>query len=297
VNKLFRTIQRTIRRVVRRDEREERLAEAVPTLPVGAPPPRPRPAPDVAHTGRIIGVLNYKGGTGKTTTVVSMAAGLALRGARVLCIDLDAQGGLATYFDAQYEFCLTHLLLDQMEAEACIVPARENLDLIASDRSIVDVERQLWRMSEEARYRLAERMQGISGYDYIFLDYSPSISLVGECGLLYNHEVIVPTAMDYMALVGTRQVVDTLKTIKQTYAHDIRLSLVVPTFYDERQRLDREVLDLLKKHFGSRVADPIRVNVKLSEAPSHGMLIYEYAPNSAGAADYARLVERIVGRE
>lgn len=245
---------------------------------------------------RIIGVLNYKGGTGKTTTVVNLGVGLALRGARVLCIDLDAQGSLATYLGVRYTYSLTHLLRGQAEPQACIVRARDNLDLIPSDASLLQAEGELWRMDDEqsARQVLADKMRSVNSYDYVILDHSPSVSLVSENGLLYAHEIIVPVAMNYLALVGTRQVIQTLKTIGRIPEHRVRLSLIVPTFYYAWLRKDREIMETLQSHFASQLTEPIRMNVRLSEAPSHQMSIYEYAPRSSGAADYARLVERVV---
>jgi chromosome partitioning protein len=245
---------------------------------------------------RIIGVLNYKGGTGKTTTVVNLAAGLAMRGARVLCIDLDAQGSLATYLGVRYTHSLTHLLQGQVEPQACIVRGRDNLDLIASDSSLLQAEGELWRMDDNrfARQVLPGKMQSIDGYDYVFLDYPPSVSLLSEGSLLYVQEIIVPVSMSYLALVGTRQVIQALKTIGQTHEHRVLLSLIVPTFYYARLRKDRDVMETLHRYFAGKVAEPIRANVKLAEAPSHQMSIYEYAPRSSGAIDYARLVERVV---
>lgn len=245
---------------------------------------------------RIIGALNYKGGTGKTTTVVNLAAGLALRGARVLCIDLDAQTSLAAYLGVSYTYSLTDLLLGQAEPQTCIVQARENFDLIPSGPNLLRAEGKLWRMDDDqlARQALADKMQGIGGYDYVILDYSPSASLVNECGLFYTRELIVPVAMNYLALIGVRQVIQTLKTVGRVPGRRIRLAFVLPTFYYARLRKDREVMESLQRHFAGKVAEPIRANVRLAESPSHQMSIYEYAPHSSGAADYARLVERVV---
>ena len=246
---------------------------------------------------RRIGVLNYKGGTGKTTTVVNLAAGLAMHGARVLCIDLDPQGSLATCLGVRYTYCLAHMLLGQVEPRACTVQARDNLDLIASDASLLQVEGEMWRMddSRAARDLLASRMQGLENdYDYILADFSPSASILSESGLQYVQELIVPVSMSYMALVVTRQVIETLKQVSRIPRHRVFLYLLVPTLYSARLRQDREVLGILQLHFASRVAEPIRANVRLTEAPSHSMTIYEYAPRSSGAADYGRLTERVL---
>ena len=247
--------------------------------------------------GKCIGVLNYKGGTGKTTTVVNLGAGLALRGARVLCVDLDAQGSLATCLGVQYRHSLAHLLLGQADARSCITRARENLDIIASDSGLIQAEGAMWRMNDNrlARKLLAHRMRGLDRlYDYVLLDFSPSASITSESGLRYVRELIVPVSMTYLALVGTRQVIETLKSIGRIPGHSVRLYLTLPTFYSPRVRQDREVLGILQRHFASRVTDPIRTNVKLAEAPSHHKTIFEYSPRSSAAADYKRLVERVL---
>jgi chromosome partitioning protein len=246
---------------------------------------------------RIIGVLNYKGGTGKTTTVVNLAAGLALQGARVLCIDLDAQGSLATYLGVRHAYSLTDLLLGQAKPQACIVKARENLDLIPSTSNLLQAEVKMWRINDDhvVRQMLVNRMRGLDhAYDYIILDFSPSASLLSESGLLYTRELIVPVSMGYMALVGLRQVIETLKDHRQTSKHRARLYLILPTLYSDRTQQDREVVETLQRYFAGKVADPIRTNTKLSEAPSHHKSIYEYSPRSTGAIDYAHLVERIL---
>ncbi len=245
---------------------------------------------------RIIGVLNYKGGTGKTTTVINLAAGLALRGAQVLCVDMDAQGSLATYLGVTYNHSLTDLLLGRADLQSCITPARDNLSLIAADASLLQAEGALWQIGDRqtARKTLRNKMQGLEAYDYVIVDYSPSVSLLSESSLFYIRELIIPIAMNYMALVGTRQVIQTLKTIGQIPEHTVQLSMIVPTFYYSRLRKDREIMGTLQRYFADKVTEPIRANVKLAEAPGHRMSIYEYAARSPGAFDYARLVERVV---
>ena len=193
-------------------------------------------------------------------------------------------------------YSLTHTLLGQATPSDCVVQARENLDLIASDGSLLQAEGEMWRINDSrmARQILGSKMQSLEDrYDYVILDFSPSASILSESGLQYIRELIVPVAMSYLAMVGTRQVVETLKAIGRIPGHRVRLYLIVPTLYSARLRQDREVLGILQRHFADRVVDPIRVNVKLTESPSHHMTIYEYSPRSGAAADYKRLVERV----
>ena len=182
---------------------------------------------------RIIIVLNFKGDTGKTTIVVNLAAGLALRGWRILGVDLDPQGSLTASLGTRYSHSLYHLLTDQATVAECIVNVRDNLDILPSDPSLAQAEGTLWRMDDvwQRRTILAEKMQGVSGYDYILIDCSPSINLLNENAVFYAHEVFVPVSMEYLALLGTKQVVATLKTINQTQDHRVTLSLIIPTFY------------------------------------------------------------------
>jgi chromosome partitioning protein len=247
--------------------------------------------------GRRIGVLNYKGGTGKTTTVVNLAAALALSGVRVLCIDLDAQGSLATCLGVEYTHTLAHLLLGQVGPEACVVQARDNLDVIASDSSLIQVEGAMWRMNDNrlARQMLNRGLRGLDRmYDFVLLDFSPSASIVSDGGLRYAEELIVPVSTSYLALIGTRQVIETLKHVGRIPGHNVRFYLVLPTFFNRGQRQDREILSILRQHFGDRVAEPIRSSVRLTEAPSHRETIFEYAPRGRGSSDYMRLADRVL---
>jgi len=246
---------------------------------------------------RCIGVLNYKGGTGKTTTVVNLAAGLALRGSRVLCVDLDPQGSLATCFGRRYTYSLSHMLLGQAEPQECVVHARGNLDLVASDSSLLQAEGAMWRMNDNrlARQLLSTKLRLLENkYDYVLLDFSPSASILSESGLRYVRELLVPASTNYMSLVGIRQVVETLKNLGHMPGHRVRLYLIVPTLYSSRVQQDREVLGILHRHFANRVTKPIRQNTKLAESPSHHKTIFEYSNRSTGAADYKNLVERVL---
>ena len=246
---------------------------------------------------RRIGVLNYKGGTAKTTTVVNLGAGLAKRGKRVLCIDLDPQSSLSMCLGVRFSNSLTDMLLGKVEPESCITQARENLDIIASDSNLLHAEGMMWRLNDTraARQTLTNKLDGLdANYDYVIVDFSPSASILSESGLQYVRELIVPVSTSYLSMIGTRQVVETLKSIGRIPGHRVRLYLILPTLYSPRLRQDREILGILQRHFADRVADPIRANVKLTEAPSHHKTIYEYSPRSGAAAEYKRLVERVL---
>lgn len=248
---------------------------------------------------RILGVLNYKGGSGKTTTVINLAAGLVLRGFRVLCLDFDPQGSLATHLGVSYTHSMADMLLKDIALQDCVVSVQSNLDIIASDADLLQVEGILWRpegkrlMQELLAYKLQQLNNEANTYDFVIFDYSPSTSLLSESSLHCIQELIVPVSMDQMSLVGTQQVIQTLQTINSDLENEIKISLIVPTLYYNQVQKDREIMKMLRHYFGSRVTAPIRATAKLSEAQGHQMSIYQYAPRSRGAYDYARLVERV----
>lgn len=246
-------------------------------------------------TPRIIAILNFKGGTGKTTTTINLGTGLALAGKQVLMIDLDPQGTLATYFGIHYAQSLTHLLLEQATAYECIISARPNLDMIPADYELAHVIRILGN-KPESEFLLRRLLRGLDDYDFILLDCSPTINLLSDNALRYAHEIFIPVPMDYLALVGARQVaIEVLSLRKNRPDQPVHIALIIPTFYQARYKKSAEVMDNLKKYFPNAVAEPIRATVRLSEASSHHQPIFEYEPGGIGATDYARLVERVLG--
>lgn len=247
---------------------------------------------------RKIGILNFKGGTGKTTTAINLSAGLALRGNRVLCIDLDPQGSLAAQLGQKPFQTLAELFQGEATLDECIYSARDNLDILPGSRKLLTVDGWLWQMESinTARQVLSNRLADdvLEKYDFVVVDFPPSANRVSENGLMIINELLIPMSMNHLALVGTYQVIGTLKAISQIPEHQIHLSWIVPTSFDERLRKDRSILASLERQFPNQVSVPIRKNVRLAEAPAYQKTIFEYAPKSYGSQDYAKLVELVI---
>lgn len=245
---------------------------------------------------RILCFLNFKGGTGKTTTVVNLGMGLAMRGHRVLAIDLDAQGSVASWFGVNYEHTTAELLLEKASWFDCITRARTRLDIIAADRRLTEAEQKLI-MKQEGPDVLRRRLTGIeeAGYEFILLDCPPSVNLLSECALHFSREVCIPVSMEYLAVVSARLVViEIIRARRLSPGHPVRLALVIPTFFDRRYSKSHEIVAMLQQHFPGIVTEPIRASARLSEAPSHHLTIFEYDPTGPGSIDYTRLVERVL---
>jgi chromosome partitioning protein len=244
---------------------------------------------------RRVAILNQKGGTGKTTTAVNLAAGIADRGYDVLLIDVDAQGNVGTSLGIRGERTLYHVLLEGAHPAEVAVPVRGHLDVVTADATLALADVHLARV-EVARDRVfSDRMESTkSKYQYVVLDCGPSLSLLNQNALAFVDEVLIPVSCDYLALVGVKQVLRTLRDIDKHLGHSVRISGVVPTFFDARTRLAREAVETLAGHFKERLYEPIRRSTRLAEAPSHRQTIFEYAPDSSGADDYRRLVTRYV---
>jgi len=245
-----------------------------------------------APKARAIAVLNQKGGTAKTTTAVCVAAGLARLGHPTLLLDLDPQGNVGASLGITSPRSAYHLLERGVSAQACAHRERENLDIITADEGLAAAEIALARSNGRDRtHRLKDRLSSLEGYSYVVLDCAPALSVLNHNALVYAGEVLIPVSCDYLALVGVKQVLRTLRRIGELTGKPVRIAGVVPTFYDVRNRASTEALGYLRKTFGARTFPPVRVNTKLAEAPSHKKTVYEHAPDSHGARDYIRVVE------
>jgi chromosome partitioning protein len=178
------------------------------------------------------------------------------------------------------------------------VPVRGSLDVITADATLAVAEVWLARLDKDRDRILSQRMGAAHRrYQYVLLDCGPSLSLLNQNALTYADEVLIPVSCDYLALVGVKQVLKTLKDIERHLGHSITIAGVLPTFFDARIKLAKEAVETLRGHFKERLLDPIRRSTRLAEAPSHRQTIFEYDNDSPGAEDYRRVIERIVGQD
>ena len=272
------------------------VAQAVSTVPRIAEPPRAAKVSVARKDGgpRRIAVFNHKGGTGKTTTSVSLAAGLASRGHRVLLVDTDSQGNVAVSLGTSCERTLYHVLVMGLRATDAVQQVRPGLDLLPSNETLAAAE--LYLAGRQNRDRvLAQRMESSAdAYDYVVIDCSPSLSLMNQNALCFADSVLIPVACDYLSLVGVRQVIKTVKNVNTLLRHPLQIWGVLPTFYDARAKICNEALDTLRNHFAERCLDPIRATTKLKEAPAQARTIFEHAPGAHGADDYESLVDAVL---
>jgi chromosome partitioning protein len=242
----------------------------------------------------VLAVFNHKGGTGKTTTAVTVAAGLAHRGHRVLLVDTDGQGNVAVSLGVTSERSLYHVLVMGLDLDQAVTAARPNLDVLPANETLAAAELYLAGRKQRDRV-LAERLGSArQRYEFVIVDCSPSLSLMNQNALVMADGVLCPVACDYLSLIGVRQVLRTLKQVNRVLGHPVELWGILPTLFDARARICHEALDTLREHFGERCLEPVRVAIKVKEAPSQGKTLLEYAPSSSATSDYLRVVDRLL---
>jgi len=235
---------------------------------------------------RKIAILNFKGGTGKTTTAINLSHALTFKRQNVLVIDCDPQGSIADWLGLNPGDTFFDLLMDKVKLQDCVYLARERLSIIPSDRNLALIEVRLAK-DKDMEKAFQKKLRSPKGYDFIFLDCPPSMSILNLNALEYAQEIFMPVSMDYLSLRGVKQVTESLP-------EGIEITKIIPCFYDQRTRKSKEILDDLQSFFKDKVTSPIRVNVRLSECASFHQTIFEYDSNSRGARDYHKLAEEIM---
>ncbi len=243
---------------------------------------------------RIVSFTNQKGGVGKTTTSVNLAAALALRGHQVLVVDVDPQSNATTGLGIDHR-ALDASTYDVMVNEAALgdivrPTGIKGLDLVPSSPDLAGAEIELVEVPERER-RLAEALEGsVSGYDLVFLDCPPSLGLLTVNALAAAQDLIVPVQCEYYALEGLGQLMGTAERVQVGLNGDLRIAGFVLTMYDARTRLSSQVADEVRSHFGEEVFETVVPrSVRLSEAPSFGEPVLTLDPSSRGALSYRLL--------
>ena len=252
-------------------------------------------------TLRIFCVANQKGGVGKTTTTVNLAAGLAQIGKRVLAIDLDPQGN-ATMGSGIDKRALSATVYDVLLESSSIAEARQcspkgGYDLVGANRELAGAEIELVGQDRRER-RLKKALLAVrDDYDFVLIDCPPSLSLLTLNGLVAAHGVIVPMQCEYFALEGLSDLVNTIKQVHANLNPDLQLIGLLRVMFDPRITLQQQVSDQLKSHFGEKVFDTvIPRNVRLAEAPSYGQPGVVFDPSARGAMAFIEFAQEMVKR-
>ncbi|MBQ1988812.1 MAG: ParA family protein [Clostridia bacterium] len=249
--------------------------------------------------GKIISVVNQKGGVGKTTTAVNLAAGIGLSGKKVLIVDADPQGNTTSgYGISKKNNNLTsyQLLIGKGTAEnAAIKTEFKNIDIVPASMDLAAAEVDLIEMeNRESQLKMALATVR-EKYDYIFIDCPPSLGLISINALNASDTVLVPIQCEYYALEGLSQLMATVRQVKRLYNPTLEIEGIVLTMYDGRLNLTQQVVDEIKKYFANKLYKAvIPRTVRLSEAPSYGMPIQYYDKRSKGAAAYDDLAKEFL---
>ena len=251
---------------------------------------------------RIISIANQKGGVGKTTTTVNLGASLAYMGKKVLLVDIDAQGNATSGMgikkpDVSQD--IYDVLVNEQSIQETILPSsRENLFIVPATLQLAGAEIELTSMmARESRLKIALK-EVEAQYDYILIDCPPSLGHLTINAFTASDAILIPVQCEYYALEGLSQLLNTVRLVQKHFNPELEIEGVLLTMYDARTNLGAEVVEEVRRYFQEKVYETIIPrNIRLSEAPSHGLSIVDYDLRSKGAEVYQALAKEVLARE
>jgi chromosome partitioning protein len=246
---------------------------------------------------RRISILNFKGGTGKTSLATNLSYALAMQGKRVLLIDCDLQGNSSSILPERRNPTLTHVLKGEAHLTDAIQRARENLDILPSDQDLNSAANYILATGMRAYTTLKTATKKLETYDFLFFDHSPSYSPITEAALFASDEMLIPCELAPYAIQGLVDMIHKLGETLSGLDHEVTMTGIVPFKLDQRYSMTAQYLASLKKRFGERVIHPIRTDATISRAQSLNQTVFEYGPRSKVAEDFLLLANRLTTGE
>jgi chromosome partitioning protein len=249
----------------------------------------------MTNSAKLFCVINYKGGTGKTCTLVNVAHKISQSGYRVLIIDTDPQGSVSYHLGiSNPKKTLYNAILNPDTLSSCITTARHNLDVLPSNEHLFAADHYMHQQTNRETL-LSNYLAPLKPhYDYIFIDCAPSINLMNQNAMLFSQNILIPVSMDYMTLLGVKQLINNITLLNKNFKSTIKVSKIIPTFYNGRNNKTKQVYNSLNRVFSDNISTPIRVNITISEAAGKGKTIWEHLSSGSAHDDYENLTKEVL---